>query len=511
MSTNYSNYRPDLSGLSPFDGSDGDVTTGRYGGVSDAYNRNISRVRTYFRKPRNYNKKLAGLGYVLPNIGGLRLKDITTAQGKRTAIMGGPGNFVYGLAAGGSRKNLKIGRDAQGRIALVRRDGTPVTPGAPGTPSGPKLPKVDEYSKYEKDYPWVANYLRSLRDEGTAFEERYKKDYLPNVSAALDAYANLGTQSADRYARAAAASVAANQAAANIAPTEAAGATGAFDPIAMAANQAAARATGQAAAENARFAATQSALAPVTAAQGLRAGIERGYSAISAEYARKRLDDQMKIEQWIEEQKSSALDRQIQQQYNLSLLNLKEDELNLDILKEKNDALTEGQFTKAELLAKGFRPVPTGAGPKSMAKVQAAGIVTATDGGTYYKPRSSGGGGSGGGSPVTGNQQSQLWQTLRDAYNGNVRDPQGILTGTSTGYRDLTVPQQVERIAQFVATQVRTGALQPTRAAVSEFISLAIPLLQIKKNGRYVTAPQGNSAEWGRRIAGQLAEEGLLK
>jgi len=509
MAVDYTNYRPDLSGIYPNVGTGDDVTTGRYGGTSPDYNRRISRVRTYFKKPRNYSK-LAGLGYVLPNIGGLRLTDINTAQGRRTAIMGGPGNLVYGLAGPNARKGMMIGRDAKGRIALVRRTPKPPSPGAgapgAGTPSGSQLPKTDEYTQYEKDYPWVANYLRSLRDEGAAFETKYKNDFLPNVTNALNAYANLGTQTADRYARAAATSAAANQAAANIAPTEAAGATGAFDPIALAASQAASRAMGEASAENARFAATQSALAPASAAQGLLAGIQRGYSSISAEYSRKRLEDQMKIEQWIDEQKSSALDRQVQQQYNLGMLNLQQGELDLDILKEKNDAARAGKFSDSELSDKGFVRVPTGKklGPKSIAAVNRT-VVTSTEGTRWYKPGDSGSGGKGGsGNGLTANQQQQLGKQLLEVYQGTTRDVAGNITGQGPGYRDLPVQQQIAKIETWVRQEVERGNIPRNRAAIASFIAAAIPFLQTNNGGIYKTAPQGNTTTWGNRIAARI-------
>lgn len=497
MSTNYSNYRPDLSGLSPYAGSDGDATTGRYGGVSDDYNRRISRVRTYFRKPRNYNKKLAGLGYVLPNIGGLRLKDITTAQGKRTAIVGGPGGYVYGLAAAGSRKNLKIGRDAQGRIALVRRDGTPATPGSPGagsgTPGGPTVPATDEYTKYEKQAPWVANYLRSLRDEGAAFQTEYEKKFLPNLTSSLNAYANLGTQTADRYARAAATASAANQAAANIAPTEAAGATGAFDPIAMAANQAAARATGDAAAENARFAATQAALGPASAAQGLLAGIQRGYTAISAEYSKKRLEDQMKLEQWMEQQKSDALDRQVQQQYNLGLLKMRGEELTANIADDEADRQAPGD--RRALERDGWIVLPSGAGRRGL------NITTANDGTVMYKPKSSGGGSGGSGDGLTPNQRQQLGSRLLQAYQGTTTDVLGNVTGQGPGFRDLPLMQQVSRIEQWVRQEVENGNIPRNADAIARFISTSIPFLQRKVGGQFKTDPRGRTDTWGKRIA----------
>lgn len=496
MAPDYTNYRPDLSGLDPYDGS-----TGRFGGVDPNYLRTASRVRTFFRKPRNYSKN-AGLGYVLPNIGGLRLKEITTPQGRRTAIVGGPGGYTYGLAAAGAAKNLMIGRDASGRIALVKRGARPATGpgGTPGTP-GSTTPATDEYTKYEKDYPWMATYLRGLRDEESAFNTKFKNEFQPSVSAALEAYGNLGVGAADRYARAAAASVAANRAAQNVAPTEAAGATGAFDPVAVAAQQAASRATGDAAAENARMAATTSALAPATAAQGLLANIQRGYATISAEYSRKRLDDQLKLEQWIETQKQAALDREVQQQYNLGLLKLRGDELTLDTAKAQAEAASKGQFTKAELIAKGFRPVPTKGGPKSMAAVQAAGVVTATDGGTYYKPRSRGSSGGGGASGLTANQTQQLGKQLLEVYQGTTRDAIGNVTGQGPGYRDLPLDQQVARIEQWVRQEVERGNIPRDAAAIARFISTAIPFLQRKVGGTYQTDPRGRTDTWGNRIA----------
>ena len=74
MAIDYSQYSPDLASSSLYE-------TRPTGGRSPAANRNISRIRTYFRRPRNYNKRMAGLGYALPNIGGLRLKEVNTAQG----------------------------------------------------------------------------------------------------------------------------------------------------------------------------------------------------------------------------------------------------------------------------------------------------------------------------------------------------------------------------------------------------------------------------------------------
>jgi hypothetical protein len=517
MAIDYSQYRPDLSTLY------GDESTGRYPGRSDSFNRNISRIRTYFKRPRNYTKRMAGLGYTLPNIGGLRLREINTPQGKRTAIMGGPGNLVYGLAGAGASKNLMIGRDASGRLALVRRGARPGTPGAPGAPTppapaGPQAPAPDEFTKYEKDNPWIASYLRSLKNEGAAFEQKYKEQFLPSVTSALTEFGNLGVQAADRYARAAGASVAANQAAANIAPVEAAGATGAFDPVAMAAQQAASRATGEAAAENNRMAATMAALGSASAAQGLLANIQRGYSSISAEYTRKRLDDQMKLDQWIEEQKSAALDREIQQQYNLGMLNIRGDELELDVLKEKNDveqakadAARQGQFTDAELSAKGFKRVPARPGAKSMAVINATG-VTSVEGTRWFKP--GGGGGGGGGRPATPQQQADVWKSLRDAYNGNVRDPvtNAIIGGGESGFRDQDLRNQIQSVYGFIVNQIGARVLKADRNSVISVIRTAIPKIQVRQpDGTYRQEGATQRNNLVNQVVAALRRDGVIK
>lgn len=519
MAIDYSQYSPDISSLY------GGETTGRYPGRSDAFNRNISRIRTYFRRPRNYNKRMAGLGYTLPNIGGLRLREIDTAQGKRTAIMGGPGNLVYGLAGPNARKNLMIGRDASGRLALVRRGARPGTPGAPvgaptpPAPGAPQPPADDEFTKYEKDNPWIASYLRSLRDEGAAFQTKYEKDFLPNITNALNAYANLGVNAADRYARAAGASVAANQAAANIAPTEAAGATGAFDPIGLAASQAAAKATGDAAAENARMNATMSALGPASTAQGLLANIQRGYSSISAEYTRKRLEDQMKLDQWIQEQESARLDREIQQQYNLGMLGVQQGELKLATTKAENDrilaeneAKRKGQFTDAELSAKGFKRVPPKPGPKSAATI-ASTAVTSVEGTRWFKP--GGGGGSGGGArPATPQQQADVWKALRDAYNGNTRDAAGnIIFGSGeSGFRDQDIKNQIQSVYGFVVNQIGSGVVKPDRNIVMSILRSGIPKIQVRQpDGTYRSEGATARNNLVNQVIAALRRDGVIK
>jgi hypothetical protein len=423
MAIDYSRYRPDLSTLG--------IGTGRYGARTPQYNRQINRIRRYFKTPRNYQKNAAGLGYVLPKIGGLRLRDINTAQGRRTAITGGPGNFIYGFT---DRKKFKIGRVGDG-LGLVARGGTRGAAAAPspGTPA----PPPDEYAKYDKDYKWIGDYLRGLRSQEQAFGTMFKNEFQPSVSAALTSMGNLATGAADRYARAAAAGAAANQAAANLAPVQAAGSTEAFDPIGLAAEQAASRATGAAAAENARMGATMSALAPVTAGQGILANIQRGYSAISAEYANKRLEDQMKLEQWIAEQKADAEDRAITQQYNAAMLGLRGDQLSADIASDQADRDAKGD--RRSLERDGWIALPPGAGTRGL------NITTANDGTKMYKPKSGGGSGRGSGSGaggLTAGQRQGSAAVLGDLYSGKM-DPVGDPVG---GWVNSTPEDQVSAI-----------------------------------------------------------------
>ena len=481
MAIDYSKYRPDLSTF--------DIGTGRYGARTPQYNRQINRIRRYFRTPRNYQKNAAGLGYVLPKIGGLRLRDIDTAQGRRTAITGGPGNFIYGFT---DRNKFQIGRVGEG-VGLIARSGGGGGGGGAAAPAVP-APPTDEFTKYEKDHKWIADYLRNLKAQETATTDIYKNQFLPNLTSALNAYSNLGSQTAQRIAESGLSGAAAYGAAANVAPVEAAGATGSFDPISLAANQAAARATGAAAEAQAKFGATQSALAPVDTAAGILANIQRGYSAISAEYGKKRLEDQMKLEQWIEEQKSAALDREVQQQYNLGLLGVRKGTLEADIASDKADREEKGDIRTLE--RDGWIRLPKGAGTRGL------NTTTANDGTVMYKPRDKGkGGGSNG---LTANQTQQLGDKLYDKYVGTARDAVGNVTGQGPGFRDLPIEQQVQKIETWVRQEVSRGNIPNNRAAIAAFISSAIPILQIGKGGAYEKSPRGSTATWGQRIAANI-------
>lgn len=496
MAIDYSRYRPDLSGLTY-----AQPTTGR-GGLMGSYPANarrrnvaISRIRRYFKTPRNYQKNAAGLGYVLPRIGGLRLRDINTAQGRRTAITGGPGNFIYGFT---DRSKYKIGRDAQGRIALVARDGKGGTGGGtsattPGTPAAPP----DPYAKYDKDYKWIGDYLRSLKDQEEAFGSIFKNEFQPSVSAALTSMGNLATGAADRYARAAAAGAAANQAAANLAPVQAAGSTEAFDPIGLAAEQAASRATGAAAAENARLGATMSALAPVSAGQGILANIQRGYAAISSEYANKRIEDQMKLEQWIKEQESDALDREVQQQYNLGLLGVRQSEVDANIASDKADREEKGDIRTLE--RDGWIRLPKGAGTRGL------NITTANDGTVMYKPRDKGKG-SGGATVAEQNRYTLslkgLYDSSQDAFNP---------TETVSGIVTKSLGEQIAAIGDYIATGIKNGSVPPNATAVSSLINSGIGRLRVKKGQGYAQIGERRQRDVVNSIIASLTSAGLIK
>lgn len=490
MAIDYSRYRPDLSNLG--------IGTGRYGARTPQYNRQINRIRRYFKTPRNYQKNAAGLGYVLPKIGGLRLRDINTAQGRRTAITGGPGNFIYGFT---DRSKFKVGRDAQGRVALVARGGKggggAATPPSPGTPA----PPPDPYAKYDKDYKWIGDYLRGLRDQEQAFGNIFKNEFQPSVTAALTSMGNLATGAADRYARAAAAGAAANQAAANLAPVQAAGSTEAFDPIGLAAEQAASRATGAAAAENARMGATMSALAPVTAGQGILANIQRGYTAISAEYANKRIEDQMKLEQWIAEQESAAKDREIQQQYNLGLLGVQQGELEV----RKAKAATEGMMSDTELSAAGFKRVPKSYGAGSAATIEST-MVESTSGTKWFKPGKQGGSGRGG---ATVAEQNRVLTTLKGLYDST--QDEFNRTETVSGIVTKSLGEQVKAIGDFIATGIQNGSIPANATAVSSLINNGIGRMRVKQGNNYVNIGEVRQQKYVQSIIDSLVSAGLIK
>lgn len=505
----YTNYAPDLGTLA---------------GYSPEQQRII---RAYFKKPRSY-KSPYGLGFKLPKIGGLRLRrGQTTSFGKRDLITDQQGR-VYGTVGAGT--NLQIGRNAAGQMVLIRKPkaggGAGAGGGGTGTPS--TTPPPDEYASYEKDYPWIASYLRGLKKQETDFTANYQK-FEPNLRATLENLARVGEGAADRYKGLANVGSAAYGAAANVAPTQIATSSGPVDPYSLRNAQAGASAAANQIQTNSAYGAALSALAPVTAGQGILRNVATQYAAMSKSYADKRLEDKLKLDQWIEEQKAAVADRKIREQYNMAMLDirgegidLQKQRLQLDIDKAQNDVNTDGKFTRDQLLTKGFRPVPAGAGPKSKAKIAALGIVTSLEGEQFYKPKSGGGGGGGGATPK---QRQDSIAGLTNAYIGNTTDQMGNVIGTSGGgiRSKASANDQAQMIMSWVETAVRNGLVGKTVQDVYQFIDAAIPSIEYPvEGGRFGSIdqlPQGDQRRIKKHnkryvinlVTGSLRRRGVIK
>lgn len=439
--------------------------------------------------PRN-----ARPGVRLPKIGGLRLrrKVKTGKYGIRDVIVG-PGGRVYGLTAPGKFKIGMYGNDANRYLSIVNKASGGGTGGAGGTgttpgttsPTAPK-PKPDEYAQYEKDYPWIATYLRSLKAEEDATMKRINETALPAATAGLTALGNIGKYVADSYG--ATVGTSPNQpgyvsniynVAAGMSPAQVAsglgGAATIYDPNSVAAKQGVSAAAGASAQADARYRSLMAGLSPVSTAQGILGYLHNQAMNISKTYADKRTSERTRLDMWIAEQKAGAEDRQIRQQYNMAMLGYKKEDLALD--RQRLDRM--GQKTNAELAADGFRKVSevAGAGPANKAKI-AATTVTSVEGEQWYKPKSGSGSGSGG---PTVDQTNNFTKGLTDAYYGKAEsvDPntQALIAGIP-GYRDRTGPKSWQLQANDIASYIMTGkgglgpkTPQAVRAMLARIIS----------------------------------------
>lgn len=438
-----------------------------------------------FKLPKN-----AGAGIKLPKIGGLRLRrGVTTGKfGKRDIIVDANGK-VYGLAKPGQFK-IGVGNNP-GFLSLVPNPKNPKggKPGTPGTPSTPGTPP-DEYASYDKDYPWIASYLRSLRKEETAFNDRYKNQIQPGVAAGLESLGKIGEGIANTYGGQVGTSpqqpgYVSNiyGAAANLTPAQVAsgmgGAASVYDPNSVAARQGLASAASASAQADARYRSLMAGLSPVSTAQGLLSGLASQAATISKSYADKRMSERVKLDQWIAEQKASAADRQIRQQYNMALLNIKTDQLALDQKQYELDvdkARTDGVKTDTQLANEGFKRVPAKVGPKNAAKV-ASTTVTSKEGNSWFKPgKPSGSGGSTGG--PTASQQNDVATGLYDAYFGKqTQDPAtGAMRTIAPGYRSTpNWNEQPSQVASYLLDSARSGVLkQKTEPAIIDILNRSI-------------------------------------
>lgn len=496
MAIDYSNYSPEL---------------GNMAGLTPTQRK---ALREYFRKPRSY-KSPYGLGFKLPSIGGLRVRrGQTTPFGKRDVITDQQGR-VYGTTKAGA--NLAIGRNAAGQITLIRRPATPATPATPAKPGQP-APPPDEYASYKKDYPWIATYLRGLRSQEKDFNTRYQEKFEPALRGTLENMARVGEGAADRYKALANTGTAAMGAAANIAPTQIASSSGVVDPYFARAGQSRLSSAADAGQAMSSYNAALQAMAPVSAGQSILRGITSQYAAMSKSYADKRIEDRLKLDQWIEEQKAAAADRKIKQQYNMAMLGLKGSDLELDRQKLQLDidkTRLEGQKTATELLAAGFRPVPKGAGPKTMAKIQGS-IVTATDtGASFFKPQG-GRGGSGGGGGATASQRQKTIADLTNAYVGNTTDQMGNVIGVSGGgiRSKGSTNDQAGMILSWVETAIRNNLVGKTSQDVAAIIDAAIPTIEYpNQSGGFdkITTPGKNKQAVINLVVGSLRRRKVIK
>lgn len=443
-----------------------------------------------FKLPKN-----AGAGIKLPKISGLRLRrGVTTGKfGKRDIIVDANGK-VYGLAKPGQFK-IGVGNNP-GFLSLVPKPKNPKTgkPGTPGTGTGTGAPGTppDEFASYDKDYPWIASYLRSLRKEETAFNDRYKNQIQPGVAAGLESLGKIGEGIANTYGGQVGTSpqqpgYVSNiyGAAANLTPAQVAsgmgGAASVYDPNSVAARQGLASAASASAQADARYRSLMAGLSPVSTAQGLLAGLASQAATISKSYADKRMSERVKLDQWIAEQKASAADRQIKQQYNMALLGIKQDQLaldqqeyNLDVTKAQN----EGVKTDTQLAAEGFiRFEPDKIGPKNRAAAQRR-SVKSREGTLWWKPGGKpSGSGSGSGGP-TASQQNDVATGLYDAYFGKqTQDPStGAMKTIAPGYRSTpNWNEQPSQVASYLLDSARSGVLkQKTEPAIIDILNRSI-------------------------------------
>ena len=455
-----------------------------------------------FKLPRN-----AGAGIKLPKIGGLRIRrGVTTGKfGKRDVIVDATGK-VYGLAAPGQFQ-IGTGNNA-GYLSLVPRPKKGKGGGGgrntPNTPGGTPTPPPDEYASYDKDYPWIAKYLRSLRDEESAFNKRYTTQIQPGVAAGLESLGKIGEGIANTYGGQVGTS--AQQpgyvsniygVAANLTPAQVAsgmgGAASVYDPNSVAARQGLASSASASAQADARYRSLMAGLSPVSTAQGLLAGLASQAATISKSYADKRLSERVKLDQWIAEQKAGAEDRLLKQQYNMAMLGFKQDQLTLDQQKLQLDttkAQSEGVKTDTQLASEGFKRVPAKVGAKNASKV-AGSTVTSKEGNKWFKPGGGKSGGSGGGAP-TGNQRLQAQTALGAAYSGGQLDEKGqqLAGNIGTGYRDLpSLNAQAQSVAAFVRNAIQNGFLKGNAQDVGAFIYAGIPNPVVKDANDQYGAP----------------------
>jgi hypothetical protein len=227
------------------------------------------------------------------------------------------------------------------------------------------------------------------------------------------------------------------------------------------------------AAADARYNTLLAAATPVSATQGILAGLTSQAANISKSYADKRLSERLKLDQWIVEQKAAKAAQDAKDTYNTALLKMSG--LTLDEKKRSNqaneaiaqanattariNANNAGQMTDNEIAtsAQGFVKVTGRPGPKSQAIIDKTKIVS-RDGTTWYRPNKPGKGG--GASGTLSGQTEKAAKAISGAYYGEKYDVTGAVISTQPGINRLgTAAAQGQRIASIIASMVSSGEI----------------------------------------------------
>lgn len=458
-----------------------------------AAQRRNQAIYNYLKGNRKRTQKTYGLGAKLPSIGGLRLKrKVNTKYGVRDVITDGNG-MVFGYANPAAQLAIgRTGKPGSQYIGLTRRGAKPVplapTPAASGGAAGgatgkpSTAPGLDEFSGYG-DYPMIATYLRGLQQQEKNFAEDWKTNILPGVSGGLQNIANIGANIAAQYGGSVGTGTGggyvtnAYNTGAGIAPAQVAGGLGGvtqtYNPNVQAAGSAGSSAAGMAAAANSRYNTLLAAATPVSATQGILAGLTSQAANISKSYADKRLSERLKLDQWIVEQKAAKDAQDTKDAYNEALLKMSGLELSEkkrgNLVNEgiaqtnaetaRINANNAGQMTDNEIAtsAQGFVKAPRGAGPKSQAIIDKTKIVS-RDGTTWYRPNKPGKGG--GASGALSSQNEKAAKAISGAYYGEKYDVTGAVISTQPGINRLaTAAAQGQRIASIIGNMVSSGEI----------------------------------------------------
>jgi hypothetical protein len=260
-----------------------------------------------------------------------------TRLGQRDLLVDRNGRVIAALnpgGAGATKNQLAfIDNGAGGRKMVVRRGAAPALPGAPnGDNGGGGGGPVDPYQKYrDSGYGFAADYLTGLDTGYNNFNDYVTKTAIPGVSAMTKALGTLSANASSGYKDLVKnyAGSAGNVASAMTTP-QVAGATGGV-VVAPNQNALAAQQGMAAAAQTGRelFAGQQSvadALGAEKMAGATNAYVTNYASGLLNQYAQKRVDQRLKLDQWISDSQAAA--DKAQQDYDLKLMGFDQSMIN---------------------------------------------------------------------------------------------------------------------------------------------------------------------------------------